>query len=216
MWLLITILGAVTNRIRGGMLTNLYYEYLISKGWQYRIAIETAESKLKTFSKHLNHFIFALVFTILLSPNNFIQTFWCLILLSLGMLGGSSFGWGNYIEAMISGKIDKNRTDEFISDKVLNYFASKPILAGFLALSVRGMVWTICICISLVIISTIGVNIPSKSYLIIPAGLLMGSCYLLAIKISEYLFDGVRGHGWQIGELIFGGYLWLIIYLLIK
>jgi len=213
MIILICIIGALVNRIRGGLLTNLYCKYLINKGWQYRAAINEAEKRLKAFSKHFNHVIFALVFTILLSPVTTSQAFWCLTLLSLGMLGGSSFGWGNYIEAMISGKIDKNRTDEYFSDKVLFHFANKPVLAGFLALSMRGMIWTMCIAISLVIISTVGVNIPFTSYLIIPAGLLMGSCYLLAIKISEFLFDGMRGHGWQIGELIFGGYLWSIIYL---
>lgn len=206
--LLFSLLGALINRIRGGFATDLYAEYLVSKGLTFKKAIEEAEKTVKTASKHLNHLVFAVAFATLFLCSGYYHTFWTLILLSLGMLSGSSFGWGNYIEAMISNKVDYDRTDAPVSDWVFFKLAHKPILAGCFALSVRGLLWTSCLGIALTILSEIGCIFDTNAFYIIPMGLLMGMVYLVCIELCGLFSEVGRGRGWQVGELAWGAILW--------
>jgi hypothetical protein len=206
--LAIACLGALINKIRGGLIADLYYKYLIKDGYEPVAAIVISEDFWKPSAKHFNCFMFAIVFTPFFGLINIAQSLFCFALLYAGMLGGSSWGWGAYINAMIDGKVDFDRTDAPIADNVFFYLIKKPVLAGWAALSVRGFMWTICISSSLVILESIGINTPSAGFLIAPVGLLMGSCYLISMEICQRIPFMIRGNGWQIGEYVFGAVLW--------
>jgi len=217
MILSIALLGALMNKIRGGFLAALYAKRLVRL---YHLpfveAEQRAESKFKFFGKHIHHLVFALVFTLIISPVTTPQKVGCFLLLSVGMLAGSCMGWGNYINAMIDGTIDKNRKDSIIADGIFFGLCDWPVLAGFIALSFRGLMWTSLLIISLFVIALSDILISSESFLIFPIGFLMGSAYLLAMEICQRIPGMVRGNGWQVGEYFWGFILWGSLAYLIK
>ena len=117
---------------------------------------------------------------------------------------------------MIDSTIDKNRKDAIIADGIFFGLSDWPVLAGFIALSFRGLMWTSLLAISLILIALCHVIIDFESLLIIPIGLLMGSAYLLAMEICQRIPGMVRGNGWQIGEYFWGFILWGSLAYLIK
>lgn len=217
MILSVALLGALMNKIRGGLLAALYAKRLVRL---YHLpfveAEQQAENKFKFFGKHIHHLVFALVFTLIISPVTTSQKVDCFLLLSVGMLAGSCMGWGNYINAMIDGTINKNRKDAIIADGIFFGLSGWPVLAGFIALSFRGLMWTSLLGISLILIALCHVIIDFESFLIIPIGLLMGLAYLLAMEICQRIPGMVRGNGWQIGEYFWGFILWGSLAYLIK
>lgn len=217
MVLSIALLGALMNKIRGGLLAALYAKRLVRL---YHLpfveAEQRAENKFKFFGKHIHHLVFALVFTLIISPVTTSQRIDCFLLLSVAMLAGSCMGWGNYINAMIDGTVDKNRKDAIIADGIFFALSDRPVLAGFFALSFRGLMWTSLLIISLFMIALFLIPISGKSFLIFPVGLLMGSAYLLAMEICQRIPGMVRGNGWQIGEYFWGFILWGSLAYLIK
>ncbi len=204
---LITLLGALMNKIRGGLIADIYSKWLVKDGYEPVDAIVKAEKFWKPFAKHFNHVIFAMVFLLPLDPIYQTQGLLCLVLLSVGMLGGSSWGWGGYIDSAIEKKIDHNRDDVKLLDK---WFRGndEPVLSGWAAMSVRGFMWTGCIAISFILMKAFGVVVPNKVFWIAPVGLSMGTCYLVSMEICQRLPYMKRGNGWQIGEYVFGAVLW--------
>lgn len=204
---LIAILGAVMNKIRGGLIADKYYNWLIKDGYEPVDAIYKAEKFWKPFAKHFNAFVFAVVFMLRLDPIYQTQGLLCLVMLYAGMLGGSSWGWGGYVTAKIDKKIDHDRDDVKLLDK---WFRGndEPVLSGWAAMSVRGFMWTGCIAISFIIMKAFGVVVPNKVFWIAPVGLTMGTCYLVSMEICQRIPGMIRGNGWQIGEYVFGAVVW--------
>lgn len=196
MALLVFILGAFFNRIRGGWLFDLAQtSYLLRKIIIHLNLMEETEIK---YVKDLNAIVYGLVFGALTN------IYWSPIFY-LSMRAAFSFGWGGYISAMIDRKIDFNRSDVVILDKL---FLKKnhPVLSGFIALSFRGLIASIILSIPFYFFTAGWVYISLL-------GFAMGTIYLLACEICERVT--FRGNGWQWGEVVFGGYLWSTIYLLV-
>lgn len=212
----IALLGAITNRIRGGWATDV--------AWARGLLTPPNEVP---HVKFFNDLIWAITFGILISASHLD----CFILF-ISMWIGRSWGWGGYLSAMIDKKIDHNRNDITILDK---WFRSDeyPVFSGWAAASLRGFMWSICLYVGLLVASD---SIPN--YLISFIGLSMGSVYLLAMTICENKFISdtyykftlllirfklkkspitlQRGNGWQFGEVLFGGLLWGLTAVLIK
>ena len=207
MILIIFTLGAIFNRIRGGCLTDLAIKY----DWLSNIIFDlklwdNKENEVK-FVKDLNAIVYGITLTLGLN-----LPYYFVILNYLAMRLAFSFGWGGYIDGMISKKIDHNRKDVKILDK---WFRSNrnPVASSFMALSLRGFMATTILALPFGLAYYLG--LVSADYRYIPfVGLLMGSIYLLAMALCEDLTS--RGNGWQWGEVVFGGYLWAIIYLIMQ
>lgn len=198
--IIIALLGALLNRVRGGGLTDLV--------WKYNIAHERDETFWKKFSKHSNDIVFGLVFSFLIGFN-----FWAFLILVVSMWIGRSWGWGRYIGGIIEEKVRDEQEVEWIDNLVLNE-DNYPILRNTIALSFRGLMWSLCIVFGFSIIASAGLTPLSLSFILIaPVGLLMGPTYLFTIKILDQKFN--LGSGWGLGEILFGFILWgLIAYIL--
>lgn len=108
-------------------------------------------------------------------------------LASLAMFTGQSLGWGRYIGAVGDWESRELKEVAFI-DFFITPFKDNRVLWGFLGLTLRGLVWGICIAL------------PVFSWAPVIAGLAMGVVYFITTRVSEY--------GWELGEIIFGGILW--------
>jgi hypothetical protein len=210
---MIFILGAIINRIRGGWATDIAW----ARGW-------LAKPNEVPHVKFLNDLIWSIVFGILVQTTHL----GCLVLFFTKWVG-RSWGWGGYMHAMINEEINHNDDDVKLLDK---WFRGndEAVLSGWAALSCRGLMWSVCIYFGLLVTSLYG-NEPSiPNPLIAALGLAMGSIYLLAMTIcgNKFVSDNYyeftlfltrfnvmtkavrleRGNGWQLGEFLFGGYLW--------
>lgn len=112
---------------------------------------------------------------------------------------GRSLGWGEYIGAMINNRINNGNEVGFI-DKAFTWALNRPVLWGFLTLSVRGALWGYLVALSL------------HSIWPVLAGATMGAIYFCTIKTAD-LQDGKldtvgANKGWSRGELVFGGVFW--------
>ena len=149
---------------------------------------------------------------------------------------GTFRGWGGYLEAMIRRGIDHDRDDIKLFDK---WFRGndEPVLSGWAATSMRGFMWSSSLYVGLRAIDYFEYSnkLNESYYLVGLLGLLMGSVYLLSMEICSCPFIrgryyaltstlhsiGIitkpvylkRGNGWQLGEVLFGFYLWGGIYL---
>lgn len=179
------IIGAVFNRIRGGLI-NLYWP------------------AFKGIGKHVNDAAFGLFCGAVLyglditawSSTTWNDVAWY----TTAMWAGRSLGWGEYIGAMIDKKIHSGDEVDFI-DAAIKKYTDRPVLWGFLGLTLRGGLW--------------GMFIALVAHSIIPAlaGSLMGCVYFCTIKIAD-LQDGKAdtvgaNKGWGYGEYVFGGILWM-------
>ena len=201
MIILISLIGALTNRIRGGWLTDIARK----KNW-----ISSQEEI--PYVKDFNDFVYALVFSCLIDFRYDWTALGGFLILFGSMRLGRSMGWGGYISAMIDKEIDHNRDDILLLDK---WFRGndEPILSGWAALSLRGFIWSTCLYLGFLGVKYFGYELSPNFYHIPFIGLSMGTCYLLAIEICNKIT--FRGNGWQWGEIIFGGVLWGSIALLI-
>ena len=176
MVIITTILGAFLNRCRGGLLSILF-------------APKDNESKYDTVGKLLNAFVFGLLCFYL--THNWLAT----IAGIAGMLIGASFGWGAYVTATLYGDYLPDRKHLFFIDWIMK--DDKYIqLRGVITLSLRGLLWTLCIGVPLAFID------PVFLYFI-PVGLLMGFVYYIAKK-------------WNIAEYAWGAVLWSSLLLIGK
>lgn len=201
---MILLLGAVFNRIRGGWLTDLVNRTTTLK----KILI-----KLKIYRKdEVQHVkdLAALVFSFTYCYYFDISYYYSFVFY-LAMKLGASFGWGGYISAMIERKIDHNRDDVKLLDK---WFRSDrfPVLSGWAGLSLRGVMWSTSIYLAFLIFNYFGYKFNDSFHYIPLAGLAMGSIYLASCEIMQRI--SFRGYGWQLGEFLFGAYIWYVPYLL--
>ena len=197
--LIISLLGALMNHIRGGFLTSVAIKFYIKK-YSFEMAKKKAEAFFKPLGKNLNDFVYTFIFCFLLPTPFSVKALLINPIIFVSMRIGRSFGWGGYIEAMVSEKIQHNRNDIKILDK---WFRgdSVPVLSGWTALSCRGFIWSTCLYLGFLASSYIGLDLNYNYHFIPFVGLMMGTIYLLAIKIN-------KSTGWQIGEILFGAYLW--------
>jgi len=200
------ILGAIFNRIRGGWLTDLVDKTTATK----KILI-----KLKIYRKNevqhvrdLNATIFAITYCLYFNID-----IKYIIIFYLSMRLAASFGWGGYIEGMISKEIQHNRNDVGLLDK---WFRSDrhPVASSCAALSFRGVMWSTSIYLAFLSLTYFGYEF-NPSYHYIPLlGFAMGSIYLASCEIMQRIT--IRGNGWQLGEVLFGAYIWFTPCLLIN
>lgn len=187
MALVIFVIGAIFNRIRGGWLSDIFGRSI-------------------PYVKDINAIAFSLVFGYL-SEFIMVVAYYAFTRLAFAQ------GWGGYIGAIIDRKIHHDRDDVTLLDK---WFRSDdfPVLSGWAALSVRGLMLTTIISIPFISFHLFMTELATSVYYIPLLGLAMGTIYLLSCQVCELIT--FRGNGWQWGEVIFGGYLWATIYLLIS
>lgn len=198
MILLLAIFGAIFNRVRGGWI-------LSSNGGA------------------LN----ALAFGILVGG---ITGDWLAILAAaLGMFAGQSFGWGRYIGASCGYEKMQLKEVWFI-DALIAWLRPEPTgwltrnygdksmwhyqyptlrlrIWGIVGLSLRGLVWTTCLGVSIAYWAPASFWWP-----VVFSGLSMGLVYPIAREIAVALkTQNPNGDGWELGEFIFGAILWVSV-----
>lgn len=114
-------------------------------------------------------------------------------------LGQQITGWGSYIGSLTGGAEPSPESPAIDELPIMQKSEPYPRLWGFIGLSCRGLIWTYLI----------GSIIYSP--LLIASGVLMGTCYLIAELIMQGINKDVGKNSWNLGEWIFGGFLWLII-----
>jgi hypothetical protein len=195
MLILIALIGGVMNKIRGGILTDIYWSFgkLIGKQWKKEVP----------FVKTFNDLIFAGVF-ICIVKGNFLyisdlsyKDFGIFFTLFFSMFVGRSWGWGNYIGGIIFRRIYDQPEVKWI-DKLIMNNNNYPVLRSVVALSLRGFMWTSSI--------AIGFYIIGGNWLIAFIGLFMGPVYWLLTEICDKFSE--RFNGWTWGEFWWGFILW--------
>lgn len=179
------IIGGLANRfLRGGG----FVHYADQLGWK----------RVVWFLDHcgrISHdIIFALVFAF---------SWWSIPVLAGAMAAGRSFGWGRYIGGIINRRIDLDEEPELAwLDKILLNKTDHPVTRCTVALSVRGLVWSLFLALGFYIASA------DISYFILtPIGLTMGIVYLTMVEICGKIANR-RDQGWVFGEIVFGAVLW--------
>mgnify|MGYP003638288264 FL=1 len=194
--IIIAIVGALMNRVRGG--------YLTTPSWKMNWTNEGVESPTKSIGKIGNDVIFSLFFTLPLFSGINLDSILSFTILFFAMWTGRSFGWGTYIGGMIEKKVAGEEEIIWIDKLVLNK-TDHPVFRNTAALSLRGLMWSVSLVIGFIAIAPFS-YIPLTVLFILPVGLFMGPVYLLAMKISE---NGKgRGFGWSLGEIFWGFVLW--------
>lgn len=201
---MILLLGAIFNRIRGGWLTDLVNKTTTIKKILIKLKIYR-EGEVQHV-RDLNAVTFSLVYCYYFSINYHYS-----FIFYLSMRLAASFGWGGYISAMIERKIDHDRDDVKLLDK---WFRSdrRPVASSWAALSLRGVMWSTSIYLAFLIFEQLGYSFNDSFHYIPLVGIAMGSIYLLSCEIMQRIT--IRGNGWQLGEVLFGAYIWYAPYLL--
>lgn len=199
------ILGSIFNRIRGGWLTDLVDKTTTLK--KILIKLKIYREKEVQHVRDLNATAFALTYCYCFNVE-----YRYMIIFYLSMRLAASFGWGGYIEGMISKKIQHNRDDVSLLDK---WFRSDrhPVASSWAALSFRGMMWSTSIYLAFAILDYFGYEFGDSYHYIPLLGFAMGSIYLASCEIMQRITQ--RGNGWQLGEVLFGAYIWFIPTLLL-
>lgn len=156
-----TILGALFNRIRGGLLNIIFFP--------------KTDKLSATFGKLLNALVFGAICAYIL------HNWLVLPAAALGMFIGASFAWGKFIGGVV------NHTDT---------------LNNAMQLSLRGLIWTSAIAVSLYKFTLL-------APFIVPIGLLMPLGYYLCSFITT------PPKAWGYGEVVWGGILWGLIALIL-
>ena len=214
--IIIAAIGAIVNRIRGGWATDIAH----ARGW-------LDKSKKIPFVKPFNALVWATTWCFYLG-----FTWYAFLILFLSMWAGGAIGWGGYIESMINKKINHDRDDLLLLDK---WFRGndEAVLSGWAATSLRGAIWSTSLYLGFLSLTFLSYYLPPSFHYIPLVGLLMGSVYLISMKICEWISDDYykltvilsninilnfplmtkpvrlkRGNGWQLGEVLFGATLW--------
>lgn len=207
MILFIALLGALMNKIRGGIIADIYARYLLTKGYEWKEALEKAEGLFKTLGKQSHHIVFALVFAPIVVTNN--SANWIdVVILYIAMYAGQSIGWQQYITGLIEKRITDKSQVEIIDAIAIDTLPNQPILANTFALSLRGMLWSFCIFIGFFVVSMINFVEIENLLQIFYSGAIMGPAYLLAMEIAQRLKGFSRGNGQQFGEYFTGFFFW--------
>lgn len=193
--IIISFVGAVLNRVRGGGLHHTIERYVRFKILCLRLNLLAKDGSFK-FVKDIHALCYGLLFGYLTSYS-LIVVYFAAMRLNFGP------GWGGYIGAMIDRAISHNRRDIMFLDK---WFRSDrfPRLSGFLALTIRGLLGTIILAIPFFILTP-------KYFILALSGLLMGLVYLISIELSGFFFKD-RTKGWHYGEYFYGALLWGLSY----
>jgi hypothetical protein len=197
----IALFGAVTNRIRGGLLNIIAAQ----KGWvTTKNDFGEPESKiLKTTGKLFNDFSFGLIQSLLIG-----FTWYGFFILSFAMMIGRSAGWGAYIMGLIKKQVLKEKEVEFIDDLVGDW-GKYPVLNNTLKLSLRGLLWTGCLYLGFSVVADIsGDTATNYDLALFLCGGLMGVVYAAAVEIAGK-YAGLRDKGWSYGEYGIGAIIWL-------
>lgn len=201
--LLISLINALTFRIRGGLrIPHTDKKFPLNKWW---FAI---------------FFAFATCFLRGWSVNTFA------VMLIAARLSTQLYGWGEYVGCLLCGsKPYPERSDCDLVDDIVDSLritinardikiwkftlhipqiswklSDHPVAWGWLGLSLRGLILTFII----------GLALNSIPYML--CGLAMGTIYWLAGKFNKLVDDGKCG--WRWAEWACGGYLGLMLYLL--
>jgi len=193
------------NRIRGGWLTDLFKDDRFAVEFLEEIGF-WKDGEMR-FVKDFHDFIFATFFSSILFLDGWHYIVGIFILF-FAMDLGKSKGWGNYLGAIVNRDENLQRDDVKIIDWLIFDRRRIPLLTrGIISASLRGLYWTSCLWLGFYFVAMLGYEIPS--YWLIPAGLLMGPVYYLAKLIHD---KTKLSHAWGLGEFLFGGYLWVIVY----
>ena len=163
--LLLSIIGSFLNRIRGGLFKWLPFNKIFFP-------------------------LFMLVLVYYLGSHSWKES----LCVFVGAFAGQQIcGWGKYISALTIGDFDREETEVYAIDKICDkYFLEKPRLYGFVALALRGLIWT----------SGIGLAINTLWYILI--GLLMPVAYSIPTLILLKTKHNKDKTAWNIGEWIWG------------
>ncbi|CAB5212896.1 hypothetical protein UFOVP191_58 [uncultured Caudovirales phage] len=117
---------------------------------------------------------------------------------------GAMAGWNKYIGFLggwEQGELSKLAYIDFFISPLKKW----PRLWGFFGLSLRGLMWGICLSIPFFIF---GYHAVAIKFIYLSAT--MGICYLLSIEymLSRIPTGNWQGAGWGISELVYGGVLW--------
>lgn len=167
--LAIAMIGAFLNRVRGG----LFDSFL---------------QPLDGVGKVVNDLAFTILFSLLTDWHTGV---WY----GIAMLTGRSFGWGEYIGAIINGSINTGNEVPYI-DRLIKRFTKQPLLWGVLGLTLRGALWGICL------------GMVQHSIIPVLAGATMGCVYFLTVAYARARDKWMANRGWGYGEYVFGGILW--------
>lgn len=183
----ILIIAALSNAIRGG---------------QWRIWLNIPDEKYKWLkSDYINAVIYSLtVFALFGSP-----------LLALAaipaMMLGATPGWGDYIGALLGGRLTNLKENKFI-DPLIKWVVKYPTVWGALGLTIRGFWWGLCLATPFYFLGH-----EQVAYNFLNTGPLMGLIYLLAGRwIDNRLKTHSVANGWGLGEVLYGVILWSALY----
>lgn len=164
------ILGAICNRIRGGLLNILF-------------SPDKDSAILKTIGKFGTPIIFGAMMVVIT------HNWYALFAGALGMFIGASWGWGKYISGIIEKSFDVEEEEVEIIDKLVMKTNDHPVLRSVAALSLRGLMWTSVIAASLA-------SIDIGYLLVLPLGLLMGPIYYTTIQLRGMYGWGLGEYVW--------------------
>lgn len=198
-------IGALMNRIRGGMLND----------WLGNTGIWALIS-----GKTLNDIVFAAWFTFLFGITslgfennepiyevNFSLTAFSILFGAMWL--GRLPGWGTYIGGMIDKMVKPEKEIEQIDELVLSK-TNYPVLRNTVALSLRGLMWSIMLAVGFFMAKVFAfpqINMVSVVQFSL-CGLLMGPTYLITMEFIEKVLKKNRGLGWSWGEHVWGFVLW--------
>lgn len=201
MWA-ICILGAAMNRIRGGGIN----DFLLEKG-----IIKTIGGFR---NKAFHDVVFSFLFAYLISPSVglFIG---CALILFLTMWAGRSMGWGTYIQGIIDSKV-LNETEIRFIDKIALSKKNHPVIRNVIALSLRGLIWSICLAAGFYACHKLGASFHNNPVSIILVGSWMGVVYLAAIRFCQKTQKIFKLAQWGFAEMVWGFVLWGSLYQIIS
>lgn len=117
----------------------------------------------------------------------------CLSIFVGAFTGQQICGWGKYISALTVAKLNREEIEVYSIDEICNkYFLNRPRIYGFVALSLRGLIWT----------SGIGLAINTLWYILI--GLLMPVAYTIPTLLLLKTKHNEDKTAWNLGEWIWG------------
>lgn len=188
---IVSYVGAVLNRVRGGGLHHTVEKYKSLKAFCKKYNLLAEDGSIK-FVKDIHALAFAILF-------GYLTNMYYVVLYFAAMRLNFGPGWGGYIGAMVDKAITHNRRDVLILDK---WFRSDrhPVFSGWAALTLRGLMGTAILALPFWFFS-------NHILVLVLCGLSMGTVYLISIELAGKLAKD-RCKGWHYGEYFYGALLW--------
>ena len=205
--------GGLMNRFRGGlMLCEATTPKMIWRAFHRHIGENVIIPKNRDW---VNAVVFGLM-VLMVTHHSFTA-----IYAVLGMLAGSSYGWGRYIGAIGGWEQGPLEEDELVdlfigwlkpnshegideAGNLVTIYSSQNKLFwwGMVGLSLRGVHWAWFL-------------IPIAGWWVLLVGAQMGVAYYLMLKLARNLNrTNWKGDGWEWGEICYGALLWGTVLLL--